>query len=66
MWTHGSDVDWGALFAGSEATRVKLPTYAFQRERYWLLSERGSGDAVSIGQVSADHPLLGASGRVGR
>lgn len=61
VWAHGVDVDWRALFAGSDARRVRLPTYAFQRERYWMRSASGSGDAASIGQASADHPLLGAS-----
>jgi acyl transferase domain-containing protein/acyl carrier protein len=59
-WIHGVEVDWPVLFEGS-AQRVELPTYAFQRERYWLLPAPGSGDATSIGLSSADHPLLGAA-----
>ncbi|MFE5142016.1 type I polyketide synthase [Streptomyces fagopyri] len=34
-FTHGAAVDWPALLAGSGARRVELPTYAFQRERFW-------------------------------
>ncbi|MFC5157038.1 type I polyketide synthase, partial [Streptomyces amakusaensis] len=33
LWASGAEVDWRALLP--EGHRVELPTYAFQRERYW-------------------------------
>ncbi|NEA99076.1 type I polyketide synthase [Streptomyces sp. SID13726] len=42
---HGADVDWRAVYAGTGATRVDLPTYAFQRRRHWADTASGSADA---------------------
>jgi acyl transferase domain-containing protein/NADPH:quinone reductase-like Zn-dependent oxidoreductase len=60
-FTHGVPVDWPALFASTGARPVELPTYAFQRRRFWPAASRaGTPDATSIGLATADHPLLGA------
>ncbi|MGW8781590.1 type I polyketide synthase [Streptomyces sp. NPDC055796] len=56
----GSRIDWQTYYAGTAARRVDLPTYAFQRRRFWILDGQGGGDATSLGLSTVDHPLLGA------
>ncbi len=58
----GAKLDWAAFFAGSGAKRVPLPTYPFQRTRYWVDStSSGVADLTAAGQAGADHPLLAAA-----
>jgi acyl transferase domain-containing protein/acyl carrier protein len=57
-WAAGAEVSWSAILP--PAKRVVLPSYAFQRERFWLAG-RGVDDPVSLGQGVAGHPLLGAA-----
>ncbi|MFE9107972.1 type I polyketide synthase, partial [Actinomadura geliboluensis] len=60
--TAGVPLDWAALIP--DAQRVDLPTYAFQRRRYWpdgAVLERGTGDASGLGLSVANHPLLTAA-----
>ncbi|MFB7614235.1 type I polyketide synthase [Kitasatospora sp. NPDC056181] len=57
----GADVDWTALFTGTGARRVDLPTYAFQHERFWLdAGPATAGDAAAHGLAATTHPLLSA------
>jgi polyketide synthase 12 len=56
---HGARVDWAGMFAARGGRRVGLPTYAFERQRYWL-TPAGAGDVTGAGLVQAEHPLLGA------
>ncbi|MFI1856140.1 type I polyketide synthase, partial [Streptomyces sp. NPDC020480] len=60
LYAHGVPVQWPALFAGAGARRAELPTYAFQRERYWAGRPTGTADVVSAGLDRPEHPLLGA------
>ncbi|MFH7596838.1 type I polyketide synthase [Streptomyces racemochromogenes] len=43
LHAHGGAVDWSALFG--ERPRTDLPTYAFQRQRYWLAPSRTAVEA---------------------
>ncbi|MFJ4781690.1 type I polyketide synthase, partial [Streptomyces sp. NPDC088762] len=61
LFVTGVPVDWTAYYEGSGARRVDLPTYAFQRESYWLVPVADRADVNSAGLTSAGHPLLGAA-----
>ncbi|MCP9210778.1 type I polyketide synthase [Streptomyces sp. NEAU-Y11] len=61
LHAHGGHVDWERVFAGRGAHRVDLPTYAFQRQRYWLDAPAAAGDMAAAGLGDTSHPLLGAA-----
>ncbi|HEV7759545.1 MAG TPA: acyltransferase domain-containing protein, partial [Acidimicrobiales bacterium] len=62
-WVHGGPVDWAPLFPG--ARRIDLPTYPFEHRRYWPTPRaEAPRDPAALGQVAADHPLLGAGVRL--
>ena len=61
IWVNGVGVDWAQLFKGQAAARISLPTYAFQRRRYWLSGDVSGGWGPVAGQCVADHPMLGSA-----
>ncbi|MFL6653180.1 MAG: thioester reductase domain-containing protein [Sulfurifustis sp.] len=58
----GAPLNWRGYFAPFGGERVALPTYAFQRERYWL--EPMPTRQVGAGLVDAQHQLLGGGVKV--
>ncbi len=56
----GVSVDWRAACTGGRI--CELPTYPFQRQRYWLDGATAADtDAAGLGLSEVDHPLLGAA-----
>ncbi|WP_327174176.1 SDR family NAD(P)-dependent oxidoreductase [Streptomyces sp. NBC_01335] len=62
---HGVAVDWSPVLAGPRPSLFDLaglPTYPFQRQRFWLENTSAqAADAPGLGLRAAGHPLLGAS-----
>ncbi|WP_171991189.1 hypothetical protein, partial [Streptomyces sp. JHA26] len=73
VYVRGHAVDWAALLAPSRPRLVELPTYAFQKERYWVqpaqpathtsldvrdAADSGFWDAVERGDASEVADLL--------
>jgi acyl transferase domain-containing protein/acyl carrier protein len=50
---------WQRFYTGAQ--HVDLPTYAFQRQRYWLSPSTTAVDIGSLGLGASGHPLMQAS-----
>ncbi|MGW7820224.1 type I polyketide synthase [Streptomyces puniciscabiei] len=62
----GVPVAWEALLGGAargpRTDRAQLPSYAFQRQRFWLDPAAPSKDALGrAGLRAGEHPMLGAA-----
>jgi acyl transferase domain-containing protein len=60
----GTAVHWPALIGATpeRARHLDLPTYPFDRRRYWLDADTSlPGDVSAAGLTAAGHPLLGSA-----
>ncbi|MEU1787503.1 SDR family NAD(P)-dependent oxidoreductase [Streptomyces sparsogenes] len=56
----GAPVDWAGWFPDGPRQAIDLPTYAFQRQRYWLTDDAPATGAGDLGLEPTGHALLGA------
>ncbi|MEV0639962.1 type I polyketide synthase [Streptomyces sp. NPDC050619] len=63
LYVRGVPVDWGECLPDPGPHLVDLPTYPFQRRRFWLdpTAEGGAGQPHLAGQRAVTHPVLGAA-----
>jgi acyl transferase domain-containing protein/acyl carrier protein len=40
LWMAGAEIDWASYYDGEKRRRVSLPTYPFERQRYWIEARR--------------------------
>jgi acyl transferase domain-containing protein len=59
LFTRGVDVDWAGFDRDYARRKVVLPTYPFQRERYWIDVAADEPRAMVRAQDPGLHPLLG-------
>ncbi|MGH3943104.1 MAG: type I polyketide synthase [Pseudonocardiaceae bacterium] len=61
LYTAGLPVSWPGYHQGSTGRKIALPTYAFDRKRYWLPTS-GSGHRRGAASLPErlHHPLLGS------
>jgi phthiocerol/phenolphthiocerol synthesis type-I polyketide synthase E len=56
LWMAGVDVDWAAVHAGASRQRVSLPTYPFERKRYWVSPDGPRTQAAAPAPVDTQAP----------
>jgi len=48
LWTAGVEVDWSAYYGHERLSRIPLPGYPFERQRYWI-------DAPDLATLTRQH-----------
>ena len=51
LWQQGIYIDWNSIHANEKRQRIPLPTYAFQRQRYWVEPDNAMHAAASMEQI---------------
>ena len=58
-YVHGLPIDWESFYRGVDCRKIALPTYPFERQRYWLPPSRVISPIAPSVPEPVEHPLLG-------
>jgi phthiocerol/phenolphthiocerol synthesis type-I polyketide synthase E len=62
LWSEGVAIDWGAYGLDRGGRRIPLPTYPFERRRYYLEAPRNAAAGLALPLVVADETASADSG----
>ena len=48
LWLEGRQIDWAGFSSGRRQRRIPLPTYPFERKRYWIEPRTGDVEQHSL------------------
>ena len=60
LWQNGVNLSWNAFYSHEERRRIPLPTYPFQRERYWIDPTAVQASAKAPADISAAISVRGS------
>ncbi|MCA0354198.1 MAG: SDR family NAD(P)-dependent oxidoreductase [Chloroflexi bacterium] len=60
LWLAGVNIDWAAFSAGEQRRRLSLPTYPFERQRYWVDADAHGKSGSSL----ANDEFLNSADRI--
>jgi len=63
-WLEGLKVDWSTFHAGERRRRIRLPTYPFERQRYWIEPLKGRPAVAAQSQRGLPMDLEGARAHI--
>ncbi len=56
LWLSGVQIDWSGFYAAERRHRIPLPTYPFERQRYWIEPEKNTS-TVNLNGESLEQKL---------
>ncbi|HVT61657.1 MAG TPA: amino acid adenylation domain-containing protein [Thermoanaerobaculia bacterium] len=63
LWLAGARIDWEGVHTHERRRRVPLPTYPFERRRYWLEPARAGDRVAAAGAGSEEFASAAAGGQ---
>lgn len=54
LWLSGVQIDWSGFYAHERRHRLPLPTYPFERQRYWISPQKQASTAVPMWSVFSE------------